>query len=503
MVGVALVLQLLSPSAIQAADVAPSASSVPTAKSDWVRGGSKHFIGYSDGSESQLREALIELERFDALLRQRTRVDDGPTATKVTVYLLRNATVIKEIAQNKNVRGLYSMTLDGAYMVVPRVSGQRGDRTLYHEYAHHLMMQHFNATYPAWYVEGFAEFMSTTEFDKDGKAKLGMPLLDRSHSLLNGPRIPIQQLLSGDTSGASRDEGGAFYARAWLLTHFLTFTPERACQLTKYLTGLDKGQPSLASAEAAFGDLTALDKALDVYVRKPKLPYIQYNAAVAHDQNVTVTSAPPGDGEAHVAFLALRRASDAANKAQLLTELQDVARRFPHSAAAQVRLAEAAFEDKRYRDAIVAADAALAINPNTAAAHVWRGSAMAAALQEDGTPSAADLRAARTSIVRGNRLDPANPFALYAYYRALAQSGDPVSETAKDGLASAFHRLPQQPTYRFALARMFAEEGDYARAIALFDVVANSPHDSPSRRYARAMISLYRKAEQLKVKPKS
>ena len=44
---------------------------------------------------------------------------------------------------------------------------------LFHEYAHHFMLHHFPAAYPAWYVEGFAEFFSVVAFPQDGSIEYG------------------------------------------------------------------------------------------------------------------------------------------------------------------------------------------------------------------------------------------------------------------------------------------------------------------------------------------
>ncbi len=47
------------------------------------------------------------------------------------------------------------------------------------------MMQQLDQPYPEWYVEGFAEFLSVPEFEKDGSIGIGAPQ-HRGWALFNG-----------------------------------------------------------------------------------------------------------------------------------------------------------------------------------------------------------------------------------------------------------------------------------------------------------------------------
>ena len=78
----------------------------------------------------------------------------------------------------------------GAIAVVPRNTGTDGVFTgqlvLFHEYAHHFMLQYAPAAYPAWYVEGFAEVVSTASFERKGaNACLGVTQRPRMHISLD------------------------------------------------------------------------------------------------------------------------------------------------------------------------------------------------------------------------------------------------------------------------------------------------------------------------------
>ena len=52
--------------------------------------------------------------------------------------------------------------------------------------------------YPEWLVEGFAEFMSTAQFERDGTVGLGLPATHRYYGLVNLKQLPLETLLSVD-----------------------------------------------------------------------------------------------------------------------------------------------------------------------------------------------------------------------------------------------------------------------------------------------------------------
>ncbi len=74
-------------------------------------------------------------------------------------------------------------------------------QTLFHEYGHHFMKRYVTAAFPAWFVEGFAEYYSTVDFDKQGKALIGKPARRRAYGLIELPKLPVEKLLF-ERSGA-------------------------------------------------------------------------------------------------------------------------------------------------------------------------------------------------------------------------------------------------------------------------------------------------------------
>ncbi|OYQ36100.1 hypothetical protein CHU93_01165 [Sandarakinorhabdus cyanobacteriorum] len=129
----------------------------------WRVAESPHFRVFGEMSADQLRQRAELLEDYRNLLGMFTtaRVDDS--APKLTVYLVdRIADAVPFGKIGSDVAGFYSAS-DGG-IVAYAMKGEFGQSTLLHEYAHHHMFAGTGQSYPAWYVEGFAEYFMTARF---------------------------------------------------------------------------------------------------------------------------------------------------------------------------------------------------------------------------------------------------------------------------------------------------------------------------------------------------
>jgi hypothetical protein len=176
----------------------------PAAAQDgvWRRAESEHFIVFSRGSERSLRDATQQLEQFRDLLRELTRARAPSSPVKLPVYLLDDQRALRVVRPDvpEQVAGFYTYRPEfvGAFAIHDNAGWEGGvQQILFHEYAHHFMMQYFTTTYPAWYVEGFAEYVSTVEFAR-GRTNVGQPSAMRATTLLGlGMRLlPTEMMLA-------------------------------------------------------------------------------------------------------------------------------------------------------------------------------------------------------------------------------------------------------------------------------------------------------------------
>ncbi len=471
----------------------------------WHKAETKHFIFYANTSEKDVRADAERLERFDALMRKRSGIADDGGQTKLTVYVLSDIEAVKRAyggGNSSNVAGFYRATWSGAIAVVPKGAGEKNfsDIVLFHEYAHHLMLQYFSTAYPAWYVEGFAEFLSTTEFEPDS-ARIGVPAQHRAYELLGQDiKVPIETLLSSTVGDLKARQVGNFYGRSWLLLHYLTFTKAREGQMRAYLQLINKGTPILDAAKQAFGDLDLLDRELNRYVKQPSMSVMKMPDMAPADFAIKITKMSDVEGEAALVGLALSSGTTKDTAPPLARRLRALDKKLPNNAAILTLLAEAEHDSQNYPAAIEAADAALKIDPNGSRAMLWRGMAIARPLIDSKDKDPTQWKLARSWIVKANRANTEDALPLYLYYTSFENEGRQPPAVALEGLGKAVALLPQAGQFRMSYAFALMRAGRYGEAAAVLQPLANSPHGGAGVSAVRAIVSKLNDAESSKAK---
>jgi Flp pilus assembly protein TadD len=457
------------------------------ARAEWREASSRHFLVYSEGSEQSVRDFAAKLERFDKAMRLRLSLDDddlGP-ANRVTVYLVDNLSDVRRLIRagaDSQIAGFYSGRAGGSIAVVPRSSGARGLSDLHpatillHEYSPHIMMQNAPMAYPAWFREGFAEFNSTAQFEKDGGIGFGAAAFHRASGLFRTNPLPIEALFDPESRKLSRDQWEAtIYGRGWLLTHFLMFEESRKGQLAAYITGLNHGKSSLEAAREAFGDLKTLDRELTAYLNQRRIPYLRLSAQALTIEPPALRTLRPGEA----AIMDLRIRSDVGvtkdDAARVARDMARAAEPYPNDPAVQGALAEALFDAGDYDGAEAAADRAIAADARNVQAYVYKARTHMARAEKAGSRGAAEWKEIRRLIAAANRIDPNDPRPLILFYRSFAQQGMAPTRNAVEGLLQAFALAPQDAGLRMNAARQLLVDGKAAEARRALAPIAYDP----------------------------
>jgi tetratricopeptide (TPR) repeat protein len=452
------------------------------ASAAWVKVESPHFIGYSDGTPEDLKLDIVQLEQYDALLRSRLNINAVGSPIKLSVFKIRNVKTVAKLLGDPGAAGYYATSNEGPLAVVPRVPGGggkfglRSDTILFHEYAHHVMYQHFNAAYPFWYSEGFAEFMSTTEFDIAGKAKLGLGARHRAYALARGGYIPIEVLLGRNPKELGNYSGDTVYALSWLLTHYLNFSKERRGQLKIYLDLMATGASSVKAAEQAFGDLTELGNELYRYRSRTSIPYIEIDVKPLDAVDLQISTLSPGVGEAMLHRIIMMGGTQLKKADARASALRKIAADHPDDADVQALLAQAEFGVGAWSASVSAADAALKINSGSVRAMLWKGEAMQMQLLAEKNKDGAKWNAARSLIIKANRANPDSAAPLAAYYRSFVREGREANEAALTGLAKAMQLIPQDDDIRLQYVFALARKQKFNEALEVIRILSDAPH---------------------------
>lgn len=471
------------------------------ARAEWHEASTERFVVYSDDSPERLRQFATNLERLDKAMRLHLTRPDTPVgkANRITVYVLDDVADVRRLAGSADVAGFYTPRAGGTAAFVPRRAGtEEGDLSaleiLLHEYAHHFLFSGWpNAAYPRWFAEGFAEFYATAKFERDGSVTLGYPPQYRAHGIMTGDSLPIDKLLTADTRKLTGEQTDLLYGRGWLMTHYFLLGSERQRELGAYIDAINKGKPSLEAAQA-FGDLKVLDRELQRY-RKGKLAAVQARAAALKVGEVAVRRLGAGEAATMEVRIRSKRGVDAKTAPAVYAAAKRACAPYPDDPAAQVVLAEAAYDAEDYAAAEAAADRAIAADPKAIDAHVYKAMArMAVALKADDT-SKETWSAIRRSIVAANRIDPEDPEPLILFFRSFVEAGQEPSKSARAGFYYAAALAPHDRALRLNVAQAYIADGDPAEARAMLLALAYDAHNPGLAGAANALIARIDKGE--------
>lgn len=466
----------------------------------WFQASSKHFVVYANENPRDLSDFATKLERFDQAARFLRGMDDPPIGdgNRLTVFVMPTIGAVQKLAGDKSgfIAGFYNGRASGSVAFVPRRAGGtsqydlNADTIFFHEYSHHLMFQNIDRPLPEWVVEGFAEFMSTVRFDKDGDIGIGTPAYHRAYGLLEGRHLPLEKMLSNNYGKINEEQQESIYGRGWLLIHYLTFEKSRAGQLDRYADQLAKGVPPLDSAKAVFGDLKQLDRDLDSYLDQSKMSYLKLRAGQFKAGDIAIQ--PLSEGEARIIPLRAQSKRGVNDKTAepLAMQVRAVAARYPGEELVEVTLAEAELDSGHPDAAEAAADRALKADPRDTEALVLKARAVAdRADKAAGASRHALFDQARHIFISANKIDSEDPEPLMEFYKMFVREGVPPTANAIAALHYASDLAPQDAGLRMSSAMQYLIEGKVADGRRALALVAYDPHGGELAQTARQVLT--------------
>lgn len=464
--------------------VAPlvGALSFPAAAA-WRVAETEHFVYYSEAPDAELRETVVRMETFDKLVRALTGNTRPSSPIKVTMFEVATMDDVNATFPypSRGVGGYFSTTAQGPFLVTfrnavrDRNSAFRaaqqsitwGPEVRQHEYLHSYMYQYFNANYPTWYSEGFAEYYGSMSFPEPGVVEIGHAPQFRMNAILRQPWLPASKLLTAK-SYADLDDVGMLYAQGWLLTHYAAQNPERGRQMQQYLRSVATGVAYDKAAKDAFGDLEVLDNELKKHARN--LRAVRLSLKPVDVGKVTIRELPPVE-DAMMRYR-IRLNSGFARSALPIAVRAVRAARAADPANLEALHIQAQLENLAGlpADALKTAEAILARDPDNVWGLTEKGKAMVGLLTAQSSPSA--WAAARAPLEQAAKRDKLAIEPRVALYRSFEGQGGLADLVAQNRLVEAFNLLPQDDDIRYLLARDFELRGMLDDAIQVIEPAA-------------------------------
>ena len=463
----------------------------------WHEASSKHFVVYSDDAPDKVRAFTAKLERYDRALRVMRGVDDpavSPTQ-RVTVYVLDDVGDIAKLYGRgvSGVAGFYDPRASGPVAFVPRHGdGGRFELTpqaiLLHEYAHHFMYSNYgDTTFPPWFVEGFAEFNATAEFQPDGSVTFGNVPMYRLWGIASDGQMPARKLLSADSGRLTDEERQAMYGRGWLLTHYLMTDRDRQKQLNDYVRAVNAGKPAPEAAQA-LGDVKTLDRRLAVYTHQP-LKGFKVPAERLTVGEVMLRALSPGEAAVMPARILSTRGVDAKSAPRIVALARKLAAPYPTDASAQNELAEAELDAGNPDASLAAADRALAADPRSMHALIYCGLAQQAIAAKAGVADPARWQTVRRAFVTANHADHDAPYPLELNYVSFIVAGQKPTANAEDGLLRAAALAPYDAGLGLIAAGVLLGRDQPDDARIVLKPIAYNPHGGDTAAVATKVLA--------------
>jgi tetratricopeptide (TPR) repeat protein len=474
------------------------AASTSASAESWIRAESDHFVIYSNVSEAKTTTYVKKLEAFRTLTNMLLDSVGTAAEAKFQIYLLGDADQMQVVRPNfsKYVGGVYFHCGEGsvAYSLAPVSAGDPENNlvTLFHEYAHHVMFQHARSYYPAWFVEGFAEYLSTADARNNritvGESSPRIYTLRKERWIGFDKVLNPQSRMNGGDKDANDWDVESFYAQSWLLAHYMLSDPARSKALHAYFSALGDGADPIVSWETITGiKIDTLHRVLNRY--RENMYYVNVPVPDYAGSAIRIARLDEGTDRYILKGSLLMTCPSADLGKATLDSLVEQKPKLAGNRDYRLALARAQVLYGDLAEAEADLQQLLAADPNDFQTNYLLGRIrMAQAEKKEGTAKS-DLtdqaRAFFMTAFRANRLDAPNLYYLARSFGNKPNFPDTNALNAADGA----HRLaPSVMEYAVfdAFANLYNKKPE--KAAAVLTPLGSNPHNQDQAMRARKAI---------------
>lgn len=468
------------------------------AKETWTSVRSQNFHLVGNASEKEVRQVATRLEQFRlafSRIFKRARLNDSvPT----TVVVFKDEGSYKPFNPSR-AAGYFQSGEDVNYITLSAQTRSAADNpyaVIFHEYVHLLVKNNVSPNAPAWVNEGLAEFYSTLEMAKDGKAAdIGKPISDHIFYLRQQKLLPLRTLFAVDHSSPHYNEQskrGVFYAQSWALVHYLMLgnKAQRQPQLNRYLDLVGKGVNQQESFQTAFGaDIDAIEKELRDYIRRDSYPYYNFpfQQKLEEEVAVEVAALTEAQGLAYLGDLALhtRLPEQAETQLQKAVTL-DASNPMTQASLGMLRMRQRRFaEAKEHLRRAVGADARNHLAHYYYAYVLSREGMSEMGLVRNYAPEAAEEMRVALKKAIGLKPDYAGSYSLLAFINMV--TGEQIDESI-ELLKRALLLAPGEEQFRLELAQLYLRKQDFDAARKNVEPLAQNSPDPRIKANAQSLL---------------
>ena len=165
---------------------------------------------------------VANLDRFRQLFTHLLPEAQGDSGLPLKMVMFRNPNDFYKATGSRHFGGYTMPSLFEYRLLMTEALPGAIARVAFHEYAHYLLRNQTDRSYPLWYEEGLATYLSAVNFDTDPITLGRLPLRRLRHTTRTIAKPSLGTVVTAvDVYGWSQRHINVFYDKAWLLVHFL------------------------------------------------------------------------------------------------------------------------------------------------------------------------------------------------------------------------------------------------------------------------------------------
>src|SRR5579872_5679396 len=440
----------------------------------WTQVRSTHFVVNTDAGADRGRQLTLRFEQMRAVFGQLILRSEVNLPVPLTIIAFRNSDEMQAhvpLYQGKAVslEGFFVQRPDRDFIVLD-LSAPNPWETVFHEYAHVLLDGNYPPT-PLWFDEGFADYYSTINVQRDG-VEIGKPPQGYLEQLRRAKWIPLADLFQVQPDSKTYNLGdrrSLFYAESWVVVHYL-FDTQKLPAAGSYF-GLVQNQhvPLEQAVQQAFGmSSQQLEQEVKKYYESPQAVYRTMPLPLSMEKMNTYTAdkISATDAQAMLADLDVHMDD---HRQRGIAVLKNLLQQHPDNALALRDLGYAYLQDDDLDQAADFFERAAKLNSADAWVHYYS----AVLRHRSGEKlSPEELEATKADLKEAVRLRPQFADAYNLLGLAEMESGD-LQLSTRD-LTTAVQLSPRNQSYRANLAQAYIFARKWEDATALLQTLANS-----------------------------
>ena len=192
----------------------------------WCAYRTAHFELFTDLPHRRALRTVHGLVRFRQMFMMLFPQPADHASLPLTMLVFRNAPDFAELSGTHRYAGVTLPSMHHYRLLSAATQSGAATDNAWHEYTHYLLRNRTGSNYPLWYEEGLASYLGAADL-KGNRVTLGKLRRRDMRAVPHDPLVPFASTIEAksvlDLDGA---ELQSFYAKAWLLVHFLRLGPE-------------------------------------------------------------------------------------------------------------------------------------------------------------------------------------------------------------------------------------------------------------------------------------